>query len=75
MAYYPPTNSQTRHINQELEGYLHIFTSQCKDNTDELISLGEVMINPGQHPHIGFEPQQAWSKLESVNEFIDIIVK
>jgi hypothetical protein len=24
---------------------------------------------------MGFEPQQAWSKLESVNEFMDWIVK
>jgi hypothetical protein len=29
------------------------------------------MINTGRHPHIGFEPQQARSKLESVNEFTD----
>jgi hypothetical protein len=28
MAYHPQTNSQTEHSNQELEGYLHIFTSQ-----------------------------------------------
>jgi hypothetical protein len=28
MAYHPQTNSQTEHINQELEGYLHIFASR-----------------------------------------------
>jgi transposase InsO family protein len=26
-AYHPQTNSQTEHINQVLEGYLHTFTS------------------------------------------------
>jgi transposase InsO family protein len=26
-AYYPQTDSQTKHVNQELEGYLRIFTS------------------------------------------------
>jgi hypothetical protein len=29
------------------------------------------MIDTGRHPHMGFEPQQAQLKLESVNEFTD----
>jgi hypothetical protein len=27
-AYHPQTDSQTEHVNQELKGYLHIFTSR-----------------------------------------------
>jgi hypothetical protein len=33
------------------------------------------MIDTGHHPHMGFEPHQAPLKLESVNEFIDQMVK
>jgi hypothetical protein len=33
------------------------------------------MINTGRHPHMGFKPQQAQSKLESVNEFTDRMAK
>jgi hypothetical protein len=33
------------------------------------------MIDTGNHPHMGFEPHQALSKLESVNEFTDWMAK
>jgi hypothetical protein len=33
------------------------------------------MINFGQQPHMGFEPQQVQSKLEPVNEFTDQMAK
>jgi hypothetical protein len=33
------------------------------------------MIDPGRHPHMGFKPQQAKSKLELVNEFTDQMAK
>jgi hypothetical protein len=86
MAYHPQTDGQTEHVNQELEGYLHIFTSRRQDNWDELLPLGEFshnnhvhvstqqtpfMVDTGRHPCMGFEPQQPCSKLESVNEFAD----
>jgi transposase InsO family protein len=85
-AYHPQTDGQTERVNQELEGYLRIFTSQRQDDWDELLPLGEFshnnhvysstqqtpfMVDTGRHPCMGFEPQQPRSKLESVNEFAD----
>jgi transposase InsO family protein len=85
-AYHPQTDGQTECANQELEGYLCIFTSRRQDNWDELLPLGEFshnnhvhsstqqtpfMIDTGRHPRMGFEPQQPRSKLESVNEFAE----
>jgi hypothetical protein len=86
MAYHPQTDGQTECVNQELEGYLRIFTSQRQDNWDDLLPLGEFshnnhihlstqqtpfMLNTGRHPHMGFEPHWPHSKLESVNEFVE----
>jgi hypothetical protein len=31
------------------------------------------MVNTGRHPHMGFEPQQPRSTLESANEFVECI--
>jgi hypothetical protein len=85
-AYHPQTDGQTERANQELEGYLHIFTSRRQDDWDELLPLGgfshnnhvhsltqqtPFMVGTGRHPRMGFEPQQPRSKLESVNEFAD----
>jgi transposase InsO family protein len=81
-AYHPQTNGQTKRINQELERYLHIFTSRRQDNWDGLLPLGEFshnnhvhsstqqtpfMVDTGRHPHM----QQPRSKLESINKFVD----
>jgi transposase InsO family protein len=85
-AYHPQTDSQTERVNQELEGYLRIFTSRRQDDWDGLLPLGEFshnnhvhsstqqtpfMVDTGRHPRMGFEPQQPRSKLESVNGFAD----
>jgi transposase InsO family protein len=85
-AYHPQTDGQTERVNQELEGYLHIFTSRRQDNWDGLLPLGKFshnnhvhsstqqtpfMVDTGRHPHMGFEPQQPRSKLESINKFAD----
>jgi transposase InsO family protein len=85
-AYHPQTDGQTEHINQELEGYLHIFTSRQQDDGDDLLSLGKFshnnnvqsstqqtpfMVDTGRHPRMGFEPHRPHSKMESVNEFAE----
>jgi hypothetical protein len=44
MAYYLQTD-----INQELKGYLWIFTSQCQDNWDELLPLSKFAYNNHVH--------------------------
>jgi transposase InsO family protein len=86
MAYHPQTNGPTERVNQVLEGYLRIFTSRRQDDWDDFLPTGEFqynntvhsstqqtpfMVDTGRHPHMGFEPQQPRSTLESVNEFAE----
>jgi transposase InsO family protein len=90
MAYHPQIDGQTEHVNQELEGYLRIFTSRRQDDWDDLLPLGEFshnnnmhsstqqtlfMVDTGRHPHIGFEPHWLHSKLELVNEFVECMAQ
>jgi hypothetical protein len=51
-AYHPQTNGQTKHVNQELKGYLQNFTNQCQDNWDELLLLGGFNHNTHQHDRL-----------------------
>jgi hypothetical protein len=48
-AYHPQTESQTEHINQVLEGYLRIFTSQQQDDWDDFLPLGKFSHNDSVH--------------------------
>jgi transposase InsO family protein len=90
MAYHPQTDGQTECVNQELEGYLHIFTSRRQDDWDDLLPLGEFshnnnvhsstqqtpfMVDTRRHPCMGFEPQQPHSTLELANEFMERIAQ
>jgi hypothetical protein len=85
-AYHPQTDGQIEHVNQELEGYLCIFTSRQQDDWDDLLPLGEFshnnnvhsltqqtpfMVDTGRHPCMDFESHRLRSKLESVNEFAE----
>jgi hypothetical protein len=85
MAFHPQTDGQTEYVNQVLEGYLRIFTSQQQDNWDDLLPSGKFqynntihsltqqtlfMLDTGWNPHMGFKLQQPHSNLELVNEFV-----
>ena len=83
-AYHPQGDGQTEQVNQELEQYLQIFINQRQDDWDDLLPLVEFQYNnhvhaatqnipflldTGRIPCMGFEPDQQWSHMESVNEF------
>ena len=61
-------------VNQELEQYLWLFTSERQDDWVDLLSMAEFqypfLLNCGQHPQMGFEPKQP-VRIEAVNEFAD----
>jgi len=82
-AYHPQVDGQTERVNQELEQYLWLFTSERQDNWVDLLSMVEFQYNNhihastqqtlflldcGQHPRMGFEPKQS-AQIEAVNEF------
>ena len=71
MAYYLQTDSQTEHVNQEVEQFLHLFVNQRQDDwydwlliakfayNDQVHALTQTslfMLDAGQNPHPGFEP-------------------
>ena len=85
-AYHPQTDGQTERVNQELEQYLRLFTSERQDDWDDLLPMAEFgynnhihsstqqtpfMVDTGRHPRMGFEPTRRPSKVEAVNEFAD----
>jgi hypothetical protein len=72
-------------VNQELEQYLWLFTSERQDDWADLLSMAEFQYNnhihsstqqtpflldSGQHPRMGFELKQP-AQMEAVNEFMD----
>jgi transposase InsO family protein len=83
-AYHPQGDGQTERVNQELEQFLRLFINQRQDNWVGLLPFAEFQYNNHVHsatrqppflldtrrvPHMGFEPNQRKSHLESVNEF------
>ena len=83
-AYHPQGDGQMEQVNQELEQYIWLFTNQRQDDWVGLLPLAEFqynnqvhsstqhspfLLNTGQTPHMGFEPDQPRSQVESVNEF------
>jgi len=85
-AYHPQGDGQTERVNQELEQYLRLFTNQRQDDWVGLLPFAEFQYNnqvhsSTQHPpflldtghiaRLGFELDQPWSHVESINEFKD----
>jgi len=85
-AWHPQTDGQTEHVNQELDQYLRLFVNKQKDDWYDLLPMAEFqhnnhvysatqqplfLLNTGRIPHMGFEPQQNHSNLETVNEFTE----
>jgi hypothetical protein len=85
-AYHPQTDRQMECVKQELEQYLRVFVSKWQDNWMELLPLAEFqynnhvhastqhspfLLNTGHRLYMGFEPDEAPSHMETVNEFQD----
>ena len=83
-AYHPQGDGQTEQINQELEQFLWLFINQWQYDWDDLLPFAEFQYNNHVHsttqnipflldtgwiPHMGFEPDQWQSHVESINEF------
>jgi len=87
-AWHPQTNGQMERVNQELDQYLWLFVNERQDNWYNLLPLAEFqhnnhvhsatqyplfLLDTGRLPHMGFEPRQNHSDLETVNEFMERI--
>jgi len=85
-AWYPQTDRQTECINQELDQYLWLFINKWQDDWYDLLPMAEFQHNNHIHSatqqplflldtrhisHMGFEPRQNHSDLETVNEFTE----
>ena len=83
-VYHPQGDRQTKQVNQEHEQYLCLFTNQRQDDWDDLLPFTEFQYNnhvhtatqaipflldTGQIPWMGFELDQRWSQVESINKF------
>ena len=73
-------------VNQELDQYLWLFVNERQDDWYDLLPMAEFqhnnhihsatqqppfLLNTGRLPHMGFEPRQNPSGLETVNEFME----
>ena len=85
-VWHPQTNGQTECVNQELDQYLQLFVNKQQDDWYDLLFMAEFQHNNYVYsatqqppflldtrciPHMGFEPQQNHSDLETVNEFTE----
>jgi len=85
-AWHPQTDGQTECVNQELDQYLQLFVNKQQDDWYDLLPMVEFqhnnhvhsttqqtlfLLDTGRLLHMGFEPQQNSSGLETVNKFTE----
>jgi len=85
-AWHPQTDGQMERVNQELDQFLHLFVNERQNNWYDLLPIAEFqhnnhvhsmtqqppfLLDTGRIPHMGFEPNQVPSGLETVNEFTE----
>jgi len=86
IAWHPQTDGQTERVNQELDQFLCLFINEWQNDWYDLLPITEFqhnnhihstmqqplfLLDTGRIPHMGFEPSQAPSGLETVNEFME----
>jgi len=85
-AWHPQTDGQTKRVNQELDQFLRLFVNERQNDWYDLLLIMEFqhnnhvhsatqqppfLLDTGRIPRMGFEPSQAPSGLETVNEFTE----
>jgi len=85
-AWHPQMDGQMERVNQELDQFLCLFVNEQQNDWYDLLPIVEFqhnnhvhsaiqqppfLLNTGWIPHMGFEPSQAPSRLETVNEFTE----
>jgi len=85
-AWHPQTDGQTERVNQELNQFLRLFVNKRQNDWYDLLPIAEFqhnnhvhsatqqplfLLDTGRIPRMGFEPSQAPSGLETVNEFTE----
>jgi len=87
-AWHPQTDGQTERVNQKLDQFLYLFVNKWQNDWYDLLPIAEFqhnnhvhsatqqppfLLDTGRIPRMGFEPSQAPSRLETVNEFTEQI--
>ena len=85
-AWYPQTDGQTEHVNQELDQFFCLFINKQQNDWYNLLPIAEFqhnnyvhsvtqqppfLLDTGRIPRMGFEPSQVPFGLETVNEFTE----
>ena len=88
MAYHPQTDGQTERINQEVEGYIWMYTNYLQDDWADKLIEAEFALNNrqssatghspfflmyGQHPYTGKEPRRDYRSTD-VQDYLTKII-